>query len=255
MVASVPDTRSYDQDFYADQLQGSLRSARVILPIVFSLIAPKKVVDVGAGQGAWLAAAEELGCTTLVGLDGNWVDRTRLMSRNIEFRSTDLSTEFVVGGGFDLCISVEVAEHLPAACAPSFVRALCGAADVVLFSAAVPFQGGTEHVNEERASRWIARFEAAGFVPLDLVRGVIWDNESVPYWYRQNVLLFANRDGARFQDLSNQPLPPMPYDVVHPEAFEERMSAAMSEMCRIRDRWERPTLRQALGVFWRALRT
>ncbi|MDH5235545.1 MAG: class I SAM-dependent methyltransferase, partial [Gemmatimonadota bacterium] len=118
---------SYDAAFYADQAEGSVRSARVVLPIVFAARKPASVIDIGCGQGTWLSVAEELGVQDLTGLDGAWVDRAKLRSARIDFRATDLAAPITLQRRYDLCISVEVAEHLPAASADGFVRALCAA--------------------------------------------------------------------------------------------------------------------------------
>lgn len=50
---------------------------------------------------------------------------------------------------FDLAMTIEVAEHLTPVRADSFVEDLTRLSDVVLFSAAIPAQGGINHVNEQ----------------------------------------------------------------------------------------------------------
>jgi SAM-dependent methyltransferase len=248
-----PDTKRYDEGFYADQVEGSARSAAVVLPIVFRLLEPKRVIDVGCGQGAWLAAAESLGAVALTGLDGEWVDRTRLRSARIAFHPTDLTAPIAGHGHHDLAISVEVAEHLPPSRADGFVADLCRAADAVLFSAAAPQQGGTEHVNEERASRWIARFDAQGFDCFDLVRGAVWDDARVAWWYRQNLLLFTKRGSAAHAVCATASPPPTPRDLVHPEAFEQKVAWLEAERRRLTAWIERPSFGQALRALWRAV--
>jgi SAM-dependent methyltransferase len=250
---SLPDTRAYDGGFYADHAESSPRSAAAVLPIVYRIFAPESVIDIGCGQGSWLAAAEALGSKQLTGLDGPWVDPAKLRSARIDFRPTDLTGPIVLEKRHDLCISVEVAEHLPAANADAFVDALCRASDVVLFSAAVPQQGGTEHVNEERASRWVARFESHGYACFDLVRGAVWDDERVAWWYRQNALVFVSRVSPRFATFAAAPLPSAPRDIVHPAAFEEKVGWLLAERERLRQRVDRPTLAQAARAVWRSL--
>jgi len=250
---SMPDTRAYDGGFYADHAESSPRSAAAVLPIIYRVFMPQSVIDIGCGQGSWLAAAEQLGSRVLTGLDGPWVDPAKLRSARIDFRATDLTGPIVLEKRHDLCISVEVAEHLPAASADAFVEALCRAADVVLFSAAVPHQGGTEHVNEERASRWAARFSTNGYECFDLVRGAVWDDERVAWWYRQNAFVYVARTSPRFADFARTPLPPPPRDLVHPAAFEEKVGWLVAERTRLRQSIEHPTLAQAARTVWRAL--
>ncbi len=249
----LPDTSAYDGGFYADHAESSPRSAAVVLPLVYSVFKPESVIDIGCGQGSWLAAAEALGSTTLTGLDGAWVDRAKLRSARIDFRPTDLSGAITIEKRHDLCISVEVAEHLPATSADAFVEALCRAADVVLFSAAVPQQGGTEHVNEARASRWAARFDANGYACLDLVRGEVWDDERVAWWYRQNAFVYVARSSPRFATFAAATLPSAPRDLVHPAAFEEKVAWLTAERTRLRQVVEHPSFGQAARAAWRAI--
>ena len=244
---------SYDAAFYSDVAEGSARSARAILPLVLAVHHPTSVVDIGCGQGDWLAVAEELGLKELVGLDGAWVDRTALRSARIDFRATDLAATFALERRFDLCISVEVAEHLSAARADGFIAALCAASDVVLFSAAVPLQGGTDHVHEARASAWVYRFTDQGYDCFDLIRGALWDRVEVAWWYRQNSFVFVKRGSKAHAHYSVAPAPPPPRDLVHPDAFESKLSWAQSEIARLRGWVERPTFGQALRALWRSI--
>ena len=251
---TTPRTDRYDAGFYADQVDDSARAAAVILPIVFDALTPTSVVDIGCGQGAWLAAAGTLGATTLTGLDGAWVERDKLRDRRITFHPTDLAAEFARPARHDLCISVEVAEHVPLARADGFVASCCAAADAVVFSAAAPRQGGTEHVNEQRASRWAARFAAQGFDACDVVRARVWEDARVSWWYRQNVVVYAKRDTAAHRALAAVPVVPPPFDLIHPEGFEAKLQFLLDQNASYRARLDRPTFRQALGTLLRALR-
>ena len=91
-------------------------------------------------------------------------------------------------------MSLEVAEHLDEAAADTFVASLVALAPLVLFSAAIPYQGGTNHVNEQWPSYWHAKFAARDYVVVDCLRERLWRNEQVTYWYAQNMLFFVRRD-------------------------------------------------------------
>ena len=106
-----------------------------------------------------------------------------------EFIERDLEQPLAVDRRFNLAICLEVGEHLPPERAPGFVADLTSLAPVVLFSAAVPGQGGTHHVNEQWSEYWVALFEAEGWVCRDAVRPWIRSNEDVAWWYRQNLYL------------------------------------------------------------------
>jgi hypothetical protein len=62
----------------------------------------------------------------------------------------------------------------------------------VLFSAAVPNQGGDHHLNEQWPGYWAQRFAAHGLAVVDAIRPTVWDDDSIAWWYRQNTLLFCD---------------------------------------------------------------
>lgn len=233
-------TNSYPRKFYDDQVDGSLRSAEAVLGLLWQISKPRSVIDVGCGRGAWLAVAERLGADALTGLDGAWVNRSELLSANIQFIPTDLEGDFHIGTQHDLCVSVEVAEHLPESSARPFVEKLCASSTLVLFSAAVTGQGGQSHINEQPQSYWIGLFNDAGYECLDVIRPSIWMNESIAWWYRQNAFLFHHRD-YRFEDSIRLPCGPKEYaNLIHPDLFLKKIMA-------YQQLHERPSLRWLAG--------
>src|SRR3989304_9166891 len=134
----------YDKQFFDQMTEGSLSSARVVLPILFGYFKPTSVVDVGCGRGTWLKPAAEFGVQQLQGIDGDYVERDSLLIDEQNFQAWDLAEKIDMGRRFDLAICVEVAEHLPFSRSETFVAELTQLSDVVLFSAALPYQGGTD---------------------------------------------------------------------------------------------------------------
>ncbi|PWT85168.1 MAG: hypothetical protein C5B57_03460 [Blastocatellia bacterium] len=183
----------YTDEFFAGHLEGSRRSARLIVPLIVDLVRPRRVVDVGCGRGTWLAVFRDHGAEEILGIDGEYVDRQHLEIAAHEFVACDLSSPIAVDRRFDLVVSLEVAEHLPEGSADAFVEFLTRLAPVVLFSAAIPCQGGTNHVNEQWPDYWASRFEHRGYRTYDYIRDRIWDNPDVECWYAQNILLFSSR--------------------------------------------------------------
>jgi len=192
----MSDEPQYSNSFFEQHAAGSLASARTILPILFRYYQPRTVVDVGCGLGTWLKVAKELGAVDVLGIDGDYVDRKALFISEAEFLSADLRQEIAVARTFDLAISVEVAEHLPYERAATFVADLAGLSDVVLFSAALPYQGGTDHVNEQWLEFWAILFQRHGFVPCDFLRNECWGNPAVEFWYSQNAIVFCKEELA-----------------------------------------------------------
>jgi 2-polyprenyl-3-methyl-5-hydroxy-6-metoxy-1,4-benzoquinol methylase len=97
MAISPPDSFAYDTDFFDSHLNESLRSAREVVPLLLSLLSPKSVVDVGCGIGTCLAAFREQGIEDLLGIDGDYVDRARLLIPESSFLPHDL--EQAAGSG------------------------------------------------------------------------------------------------------------------------------------------------------------
>jgi SAM-dependent methyltransferase len=214
------DDITYDPAFFKRIVDGSIASARRVVPLVIDLVHPATVVDVGCGTGAWLSVFESLGCD-VTGVDGSYVDRNTLVIPQSKFVSHDLTTPLKLDRQFDLVCSLEVAEHLPESRAESFVKDLCSLGPVVLFSAAIPGQGGLHHINEQWQDYWADFFANNGYAVFDPIRGQIWMDQTVQMHYRQNILLFVRqshvdqlpklRDGAAGW--------PRPLRVVHPEIY------------------------------------
>ena len=134
----------------------------------------------------------------------------------------DLEKKISPKSKYDLAISLEVAEHLSKDRAESFVHDLCGFSDVVLFSGATIGQGGDEHINEQRLSYWKNLFEEEDYCCLDIIRGLIWNDNDIPFWYRQNIVIFVKREvplryDSRFLNFGG-------LSVIHPEPFEHIIS-------------------------------
>ncbi len=190
---------AYTESFYAGGAEASARSASRVVAHALELLAPgpASVVDVGCGLGTWLEAFAAAGVETILGIDGDHVDPEKLRIPPERFLAADLARPLrmplpgILPRRFDLAVSLEVAEHLEPTCAASFVETLTSLAPAVLFSAAVPRQGGTCHRNEQWPEYWAALFAARGYATVDCIRPRIWDDAEVAYYYAQNILLFA----------------------------------------------------------------
>ncbi len=184
-------TDDYDASFFEAKADEVRRSAERIVALVVEWLAPRSVVDLGCGTGTWLAVFRTHGVEDLLGVDGDWVPRDRLEIPADRFLAARLDEPFRLDRTFDLAVSLEVAEHLPEHAADGFVDALTRLAPVVLFSAAVPHQGGLHHMNEQWQDYWAGRFARHGLEAVDAVRPRVWDAPDLPYWYVQNTLVYA----------------------------------------------------------------
>lgn len=174
-----------------EEIVHNFKAAREVVPYVLELLGSKSIVDIGCGIGTWLKVFEENGIDDILGIDGDYVVKSLLKIDEFKFIPYDLEQLFTTERKFDLAISLEVAEHLSIESADVFIKSICSLSDTVLFSAAIPNQGGQNHVNEQEPNYWIQKFQREGYELFDVVRPVFWDNENVDSWYRQNMLLFV----------------------------------------------------------------
>jgi Methyltransferase domain len=204
----------------------------------------KSVVDVGCATGAWLSVVREHGIDDFLGIDGAYIDPATLVIPRDRFLAHDLEKPIGLDRRFDLALSLETAEHLSPLAAPSFVASLAGLAPVVLFSAAIPKQGGVHHVNEQWPEYWADLFAEHGYRPLDVIRTAVWNERDVAYPYAQNTFLYVHHA----VDLVITPSSvPMPTRVVHPEMYLDKV-ADMEHL------WQQLRIRQLPRTVARALR-
>jgi SAM-dependent methyltransferase len=238
----------YGARFFEDHAHGSLRSARAVLDHVFSWLSPGSILDVGCGVGTCLSAARELGAEQVLGMDGDYVDRDQLRIPATDFIAVDMERQDLPAAlpphrlpPFDLVMCMEVAEHLSAGRAAGFVQELTRLGDVVLFSAAVPFQGGVHHVNEQWPEYWALLFAAQGYQCVDPLRRLLWYRDDIEWWYAQNVLLFVREGSEALGQIPAEPSDArMLLSLVHPQnllfqvlhTFRTHRAAAANEEVR-----------------------
>jgi SAM-dependent methyltransferase len=220
----------YTSGFYAGIVPGARRSADVIVPLLLELTRPTSVIDVGCGVGTWLSVFRRLGVADIFGVDGPHVDVAALEIPPTSFRSVDLRQPLSLERTFDLVLCLEVAEHLPAESAAAFVDSLTRLGSVVAFSAAIPYQGGVGHVNEQWPAYWIGLFEEREFVVLDALRPRLWDNPHVEWWYAQNILVFVSQKGGRAPSLQHpgREVPGSPRSLVHPRLYQAKVEQILT---------------------------
>lgn len=218
----------YDARFYDTYSDDSRRSADAFASVLAADLAPQSVLDVGCGIGTWLRAFLDAGVETVVGVDGPYVDRDQLLIPPDRFVASDLTQPLrlpaTLPQTFDLAVSMEVGEHLPDSASRTLVRSLTSHASAVLFSAAIPHQGGTDHINEQWQRYWARRFADEGFQVVDRFREPLWEDDRVAYYYVQNALLYVREDRLA-ESPALQPYAVAPDDAtldrVHPRKWME----------------------------------
>ena len=184
---------TYDGLFFDYIERGALASARHVVGALASLKIGS-VLDVGCGRGAWLSEWASRGVTAVVGADGDYVDRKSLLINAENFHGLDITQRFDLKSRFDLVECLEVGEHISTECSPALVDNLTRHAPIVMFSAALPGQGGLQHINEQPLSFWRKLFAERGYVPFDCVRPAVAGLRDVEPWYRYNIVLYVHAD-------------------------------------------------------------
>jgi SAM-dependent methyltransferase len=211
--AEVP----YSDAFYIGQSDRSYESASSVLPLVLANVPVTSAIDVGCGVGTWSSKLLECGVNDILCIDGSYVNRDLLRVPQRCFQAWDLGEPITMDREFDLALCLEVAEHLPPSRAEGLVEDLVKLAPVVLFSAAIPGQGGTYHVNEQYLSYWAGLFSKRGYALVDLLRPAIWNDERCDWWYRQNAVLFVSKQKPIAGLLVGSGV-----DYIHPSLFEKK---------------------------------
>ena len=184
----------YNNDFYKKHQNESLISAKVIVPLLLDVFPANSVVDIGCGTGTWLAVFRDLGVKTIKGYDINELsEKNYLIDKKYISTKCNLETEtFSIDFKADLAICLEVGEHLAESAADNLIKNLVNVAPAVIFSAAFPGQTGVHHINEQPPWYWREKFQKYEYIEIDFIRPIIWSEEQVSWWYRQNMTAFVN---------------------------------------------------------------
>lgn len=206
----------YTNEYYQKHESGSVYSSKVILEYIDSLLPITSVVDFGCGIGTWLKTAKEIWKCDILGIDQHDYSAYDMCIPCSQYMQFDLRKELELSRRYDLAISVEVGEHIEPKYQSIYLDNLIKHSDIILFSAALPLQGGTGHINEKPCSHWVDLFKSRGYQTIDCIRPFIWNNPAVEVWYRNNTILFASSNAYDRILSVLHPLPP-PIDIIHPD--------------------------------------
>jgi len=184
----------YDKYYYNDVDRFAIQSAVAIAESVMNEFRPANVVDVGCGTGALLTQFKKCHVSAL-GLERSAAAIKICGERNLEVFPFDLEAVSEYAGRADVAICLEVAEHLPERFADRLVKLLCDISDHVVFTAATPGQGGTDHLNEQPHEYWIEKFSRRGFNHDVEISGAwrrAWQARTASF-YSDNIMVFNRR--------------------------------------------------------------
>ena len=223
---------TYNYNMYKDRDSTTRASAERIVSVLLDIFLDiSSVLDIGCGTGTFLSIFEQRGINDVLGVEGPWVKDEYLEINGAKLIRVNLVKQFpVINRKFDIALCLEVGEHLPETFSRSLVDFLCEKSDLVLFSAAIPHQGGEGHINEQWQSYWVELFMINGFELNDCIRPIIWDDNEIMYWYRQNMLIFEKRRGGDNSTLRNMS---HLINLVHPQSYLKKISKPTSLQSRL----------------------
>ena len=214
--------KDYSEKYYERRRNLSLTSAGKTLHHLKKFYDFSTVVDFGCGTGTWLKVCQEIGCKNTLGLD-DYAEETLLEIPKENFLRKNIGESIELKKKYDLAISLEAAEHIGKDFSENIVKNLVHASDVILFSAALPGQGGTNHVNEQPPNFWAEKFKKHKFVQYDFLRSLIWEEDEVAWWYKQNIFLYINENSQKNIDIPVHVNGLSFKHVVHPDCLNSRI--------------------------------
>ncbi len=195
----------------------NLNSANEIIPYLIELFKPESILDVGCGTGTWLKVAQNYGVKDVLGLDGHFIQDEQLEIDKSYFKAFDLQKVLNLGRKYSMIFCLEVAEHLAENFADNLISNLVTHSNIIVFSAAIPHQGGQNHINEQPFEYWIKKFGQHQYRHIDIVRDKFWNNSNIDWWYKQNILVFTNNQELLAILGSDKPI----NTYIHPDFFYE----------------------------------
>ena len=171
----------YDDDFYDRCLDMHANVVPHIARAIHAIFRPQSIFDFGCGAGLWLREFRNLKVPVTAGIDGS---RTAIEKRNRDLADMvtvhDLRQPFAAERRYDLCLCIDVIEHVEPEYEENVIRTLVNASDTIIFSSPPPGQGGDGHVNERPIAHWVGLFAQYGYIFQDNIRPLFEGNDAIP---------------------------------------------------------------------------
>jgi len=183
----------YNEDFVAMKDLRDKMWTKDFCEVNMRIFDPGSIIDFGCGTADILAPFEAKGLV-IKGVDGSSVCQNRAMIKKENFELFDIRHKYNTEFKYDLCLCLEVAEHIEEKYSDVLVGNLTGVSHTVIFTAAPPGQEGVHHINLKTIGWWIEKFEKRGFSlnrqRADLLKKEMRDFSGVQNYYIDNLLVF-----------------------------------------------------------------
>jgi len=231
MAQSAEGNANYSDTYFDKHELAARSSARQVVPFVMSVLRPTSIADVGCGSGQWTKEFILNGAQKAYAFDAFASPRWGGTANSVEFQKINLEECVADFPDVELVCWLEVAEHLSKFSCKRILHDIVERTDAILFSCAVPGQGGTGHVSERRLSDWVSDFGKVGFCCADVLRPRFWYDKRISWWYRQNTVIFVKENSVASNAILHFQLPTFGgVDLIHPELFEVKRNYPNSIM-------------------------
>ena len=139
-----------------------LRDVEAITSVLYEVFNPKSVVDFGCGIGSYLYYFSRFGVKKIQGYEGSPSVFKHLMVNPKYVKKCDLRDGIKIKYHYDLCLCLEVLEHISSHFEDIIINSLYSSSDSLCISCATPQQGGHHHINERPHRYWIKKFKEKG---------------------------------------------------------------------------------------------
>ncbi len=187
------NTKIYDKKFFNNTLGFEKSSAKAFSDILINHFRPNSIIDIGCGIGIYLAEFKKNNIKIL-GYDGSPAAISGSLVGN-KIKLHDLCQPLKLGRRFDLCLCLEVAEHLEKNCAHTLIDTLTKLSRTIVFTAATPGQGPKSigHINEQLPGYWQKLFKQKNFILNKKLTEKIkleMKEKKIVWWLTKNLMIF-----------------------------------------------------------------
>ena len=148
-----------DDGYFTERRTGKdvdwLRGSKRIAEGIHQFFKPKSVIDLGCCVGGELYYLKQMG-VIVKGLDASSYAVKYALVPEVE--QWDLRVPYPFIMKYDVCLCLEVLEHIRQEYEPTVFANLTNASDIIVMSSPEK-TGGRHHVNEQPLSYWINRFK------------------------------------------------------------------------------------------------
>lgn len=194
-----------------------LKNPSIIVGEILKHFSPKTVIDLWCWLWSFVKVFQDYW------IDAYWVngertERDKLFIDDKSLLIYNLEQYHDFWKQYDMALSLEVAEHIDEKYSDNFVKTITSCSDIIIFSAAIPWQTWQNHINLQSPEYRERKFNTYWYNFYDVFRHIFWNNEEIFWWYKQNIFLVAKKWVKIPDSLIEKP----PRYIIHPDLFNSQ---------------------------------